>query len=190
MKEISILGIDGSPHRDGHGGKLLKQALEVCSKHGAHTEYISLFDLNLPVFHGNRLSEEPPQGQEGLWRKIKEADAFIFSTPVHWFNVSASMKNFIDWLTPLESDGFYLQGKVAGAIVTCEEDGGQSALNSIVAPFMHHGVFFPPYSTLFYNLNMSASSENDWMNKDVDLLAANVLKMTQVMKTNPIDWGY
>ena len=189
MKDITILGFDGSPHREGHGGKLLKQALEVCSKNGAKTEYIRLQDLELPFFHGNYVTE-PPADHEELWKKIKEADGFIFSSPVHWFNVSASMKNFIDWLTTLEIETFNLEGKVAGAIATCEEDGGQSALNNMVAPLMHHGVFFPPYSTLFYNLNMNTSSENDWMNKDVDLLATNVVKMARIIKSQATDWGY
>lgn len=121
----------------------------------------------------------------------KKPDGFVFATPVHWFNMSASMKNFIDWLTTLEVNSFLLEGKIGAVITTCEEDGGQKTINDIVAPLMHHGVIFYPYSSLFFNLNMNKSSENDWMNRDLSILSSNMIKMLGLVEsTKKGFWDY
>jgi len=187
---MKIIGFNGSPHKDGICSKLLENALKECEAKGANTENIKLIDLNLPFFHG-RNEKTPPVGLEPLWEKIKEADGFIFATPVHWFNMSAPMKNFIDWFTTFESIGGYpLEGKVAGIITTCEEDGGQKTINDIVAPLMHQGIIFAPYVGVFFNKNMNQKSEDNWQNEDIKLLGKNMIKMIELLKSKKTDWGY
>ena len=185
-----ILGFDGSPHKEGLCAGLLNKALNICKDNGADTEYVKLIDLQLPVFHG-KYTDDEPKGHKDLWSKIRNSDGLIFATPVHWFNVSASMKNFIDWLTTLEVGNFYLEGKPVAILTTCEEDGGQKAINDITAPLMHHGAIFYPYSSLFFNINMNKNSENNWMNTDLELLAKNMVKATELLKHSPKGgWGY
>jgi multimeric flavodoxin WrbA len=54
-----------------------------------------------------------PSSLQSTFDSMRTADGFVFATPVHWFNMSALMKCFIDWLTSLE-DTCELEGKVAG----------------------------------------------------------------------------
>lgn len=98
------------------------------------------------------------------------------------------MKNFIDHLTMLEERGFLLEGKVAGFIATCEEDGGQQALNAMTGPLSGMGLIIPPFAMLFYNINMAEKSEHGWQEKDPELVGANVARM--VKQTMGMRWGY
>ena len=92
---------------------------------------------------------------------MSTADGFVFATPVHWFNMSALMKCFIDWLTSLEQDTCELEGKVAGALAHCDEDGGNQAVTSILSPLVHMGMLVPPYCGFFRNKYVASQSEQD-----------------------------
>jgi multimeric flavodoxin WrbA len=91
---------------------------------------------------------------------IYEADAIILATPVQWFNMTAKTKEFIDSLK--ESPDFPLEGKVAGFIAVCEEDGGQQTVSLIASALNHMGVIIPPYGMVFYNQHGAEKSEDQW----------------------------
>ncbi len=37
---------------------------------------------------------------QDLYTKLKDADAFIFATPIYWWSITAQLKKFIDRLCP------------------------------------------------------------------------------------------
>jgi NAD(P)H-dependent FMN reductase len=77
-----------------------------------NTAVIHLVDI-VKEFHDGSFTNIPTSLQS-TFDSMRTADSFVFATPVHWFNMSALMKCFIDWLTSLEQD-------------TCElEEGGWS----------------------------------------------------------------
>jgi multimeric flavodoxin WrbA len=106
--------------------------------------------------------------------KIKKAHA---ATPVYWFNTSAIMKAFVDWLTFLEMEQFALEGKVAGVIAHGDEDGGNQAAMAIIAPLLHMGVMIPPYCAFFRNRKMAQHSEGQWQLNDPRLVGRNVVRL-------------
>lgn len=168
-----VLGINGSPHKDGNGVKFLKIALEQAKKEGATTQLVHLID------------------KKNLIPVLKKADGVIFSTPTHWFNMSALIKEFIDSLTPLEYPDFPLEGKVAGFIATCEEDGGMQAIQAMMGPALHLGMVIPPYAGVFVNLNMVGKSEGEWMERDLALLGSNIVRMVKsLVPVKKLGWGY
>ena len=73
-------------------------------------------------------------------------------------NESALMKNFFEKLTVFELKGFKCEGKVAGFIATEEEEGGWQTILDMAGPLDHMGFLFPPYSMVFYKINLSNKS--------------------------------
>lgn len=83
-----------------------------------------------------------------LYPEILRADGLALATPAYWANMSAVMKNFIEHLTPLENDGFLLEGKVAAVIAASKENEGgiEMAAMSLVVALIAMGILFSPSS--------------------------------------------
>ena len=185
VKKILIVGINGSPNKDGMGSTLLAETLAGAQIEGAEIKIVHLVDW-MKRFHSG-IFESRPAELEPLYELMEEADGFVFSTPVQWFGPSDLMTSFINHLTAMEMDDFMLEGKVAGFIATCNEDGGQAACAKMMSALTHMGCLCPPYATLYHNSSM-ASGENSWQNKDAGLIGKNLVKLARV--TQRIDWGY
>ncbi len=139
---MSVIAINGSPEKNGHTAGLLAQ-------------------LGVPILH---LSD----GIRPAHHAILQTDVIVFGTPVHWFNVSALMKELIDGLP--EGPKYPCEGKTAFFLAVCDEDGGQQAINQMFAPLNHMGFAIPPYASYFYNNNMASKSEGKWMVKGMSEL--------------------
>jgi multimeric flavodoxin WrbA len=180
-KRISVLGINGSPQKNGLCARLLKRALKASEAGGASVDLIDLVDHERQFFALQHQAHAPEEIQKVL-RMVKEADCFILASPVHWFNVSALMKNFIDHLTTLEANKFQLEGKVVSFIATANEDGALKAVLDMAGPLGHMGVVIPPYGMFFCNKRVARKSEKQWMLEDWRLAGANVVKMAEAIK--------
>ncbi len=190
MSKIHILGINGSPHKNGICAKILKSALSQSKREGSETILVHLKDYEKNFFHGN-YNTKIPKELASIFRLLKNADGIIFATPVYWFNVSALMKNFIDQLTILELKNFDLEGKVAGFISTTEEDGGLKAILDMAGPLNQMGLLIPPHAMVFYNKRVANKSEHKWMERDAKLLGRNMVKLAGMTKTgDEYCWDY
>lgn len=188
-KGIYILGINGSPHKNGLCASLLKKSLKSAKKQGARTEIINLIDIEKEFYHSH-YKKKPEKDFIELSKKILSSNGFVLATPVYWINVSSLMKNFIEKLTVFEIRNFQLEGKVAGFIATSEEDGAWKTILDMAAPLDHMGVIFPPYSMVFYNKKISNKSEKNWMKKDTWLLGQNIVELCKMIQECKPNWGY
>jgi multimeric flavodoxin WrbA len=147
-----LLGVCGSrTGRKSISYDLLRRALKAATEMGADTETYVL--------------SEKFDAKEMIG-KLREVDGLIVATPVHWFNMSALTKTFIDeafW--DFSDEPYELDGKPVGIIAICEEDGGNQAIASITLPLNHCGMFVPPFGTLFHNSSMPGHGERRWQNK-------------------------
>lgn len=182
-----ILGVNGSPHLDGIGSRLLAEALLGAANAGAAVNAVNLIE-HITEFPPADYGKEMPEKLKGLSDLLREADGMIFSTPVHWFNMSALMKALFDFMAPLEYPDFPLEGKVAGLIATCDEDGGQQTLSLMAAPLVHYGFIIPPYGMVYHNNKATEGGEGGWQKKDFRLLGYNVARMCGAVKS--CRWGY
>lgn len=180
-KAISVIGINGSPSKTGKCAKLLNHALKQCKSLNANIETVHLVNHEKDLFALGDV-DNPPGSTSKLLRKVKGADCIILATPVHWFGVSALMKNFLDHLTTLEARNFLLEGKIVGFIATLEEDGGMKAVLDMAGPLNHMGAIIPPYAMFFHNTRVAKLSERRWMLKDHKLVGSNVVKLAHVTK--------
>ena len=90
---IRILGIAGSLRKESFNRGALRAAQELAPE-GVEIE---IFDLDgIPGFNQDQ-EREPPAIVAEFKKKIREADAIIFSTPEYNYSIPGVLKNAIDW---------------------------------------------------------------------------------------------
>ena len=188
---MKILGFNGATAKTGAVAALLSESLRAAAEEiaelgeTANTPLVHLVDI-VNEFHDGSFTNIPSSLQS-TFDIMRTADGFVFATPVHWFNMSALMKCFIDWLTSLE-DTRELEGKVAGVLAHCEEDGGNQAVTSILSPLLHMGMLVPPYCGFFRNKHMASHSEAGWQMDDHRLVGKNVVRLALCVRLNKRGW--
>jgi len=112
----NIIGLVGSPNKDGLTNQLVTSALDGCQQAGATTELIQMSDhiVNacedcLPWVCKDELKcTYEDEGFEFLTEKILNCSGVVFGTPVYWWDTSGMVKYFIlkmfrvfAWSSPL-----------------------------------------------------------------------------------------
>ncbi len=98
----NILGIIGSPRKNGNTDVMVSHILEGARDRGAHTESIRLADLSILECDGCHACWKAgcacskKDDMAALYPKIAQSDAIVFGTPVYWYGPTAIMKCFID----------------------------------------------------------------------------------------------
>ena len=98
---MKILGIAGSPRRDGNTDILLEQALEGAQSVGAETETITISNLDIsPCLHCDGCLEEGncviDDDMQSVYTKLREADRIIIASPMFFMGLTAQTKALID----------------------------------------------------------------------------------------------
>jgi multimeric flavodoxin WrbA len=96
-----VLGIMGSPRRNGNTHVLVSEILRGARERDAYTEMLFLADLDIGDCNGCHQcwgGAKCPKGDDmlGLYPKIIASDVLVFGTPVYWYGPTALMKLFID----------------------------------------------------------------------------------------------
>ena len=96
-----ILGIMGSPRRNGNTHILVTSILKGAKEKGAKVDILFLNDLDINECKGCHICWDEKQcciddDMNDIYPKIIESDAIIFGTPVYWYGPTALMKGFID----------------------------------------------------------------------------------------------
>ena len=181
--KIKILAINSSPKLEGHTAHFLQSFIRSAEKLGADVIMVNLYKQHLKPFSGKlgiKIKSLAP-----LQKEMVNADGFVIATPTYWFNEPGVLKNFMDWMTPLEENGFLLEGKVGGFIVYSPQGGETDILENLAIVFNHMGVLLPPYSMIFYR-----NSADTWVKKDIPLLAKNMIQQIKAQKKLNISWDY
>lgn len=154
---MKIIGISGSPRKNGNTEILVQEALKAASEKGAKTEFISLAGKNIKPCNGcGTCYTEKSKGicaikdddLPGIYEVMRQSDGIIIGSPVYFLSVTAQLKAFFDRSVilryakgmPADRPGvpggpeFLLKNKVGGAMaVGGGRDGGQLfTINSIL----------------------------------------------------------
>ena len=96
-----ILGVVGSPRKDGNTDILVSRMLDGARHAGAAVEKIFLADLKITECDGchacwktERCAKD--DDMQALYPKIVASDLIVFGTPVYWYGPTALMTGFID----------------------------------------------------------------------------------------------
>lgn len=189
-KKVLVVGINGSPRKTGGTVNMLREALSEAAKFGAETRLIHLLDYKMKPYKGDYSKKPDPKALKVL-NEIEGADAIILATPTHWLGPSTLMKMLIDNMTYFETGkGYRLQGKVAGVLAHCWEDGGFGVARDLAAILNTMGCILPPYAINMRNRYLSRNEQTDWMWTDAKLLGKSVVVMAEIIIQMKPDWSY
>ena len=129
-----ILGIIGSPRKNGNTDILVSQVLAGAKSAGAEIEALYLGDLDIHECNGCHACWRAQvcskkDDMNPIYQKIAESDAFVFGTPVYWYGPTALMKAFIDRLVYFNcpENRPQIAGKTAGTVIPFEEESPETA---------------------------------------------------------------
>jgi multimeric flavodoxin WrbA len=99
--KLKVLGIAGSPRRDGNTDYLLQQVIAGASSQGAETKTIILSELNIsPCRHcdgciktGKCMIDDDMQW---IHNDLRESDRIVLASPIFFMGVTAQTKAMID----------------------------------------------------------------------------------------------
>jgi len=99
--KLKVLGIAGSPRRNGNTDRLLKRVMAGASSHGAETKTVVISELNIsPCRHcdgciktGKCVIDDDMQW---LHADLREADRVVLASPIFFMGVTAQTKAMID----------------------------------------------------------------------------------------------
>jgi multimeric flavodoxin WrbA len=123
-----ILGVVGSPRRNGNTHILVSRILEGAREAGAAVEELFLPDLKIRECDGCHACWEGKEcskkdDMNNIYPRIIESDVIIFGTPVYWFGPTALMKAFLDRFVyfTCPENGAKVRGKAAAIAVPFED---------------------------------------------------------------------
>lgn len=138
---VKVIGIIGSPRKEGNTSYLVEKSLEAAKEAGADVESIHLGNLEMEPCNACdicKLTGECPKDDSinNILNKLNNAHGIIIGSPVYFGNVSAQLKILMDRSRPLRAD-FKLKDKVCGAIaVGASRNGGQETTCSAIHEFL------------------------------------------------------
>lgn len=111
-----VLGIVGSPRKDGRTNRLVDAALGGAAGHGVETLKTYLADYAIRPFLGSGGTAEAfGCGPQELSQLCGEADAIVLGAPVYWGDINGLTKDFMDTVrTPGENGKPALGIAIAG----------------------------------------------------------------------------
>jgi len=148
---MKVVGIIGSPHADGSGAALVREALAGAREAGAATREILLSGCHIehcrdcgPCIRSGRCVVE--DDFQEVRARLLEADGIIFSSPTYGAAMSARMKSLFDRLGQLAFLTSTLGGKYVVGIATAGSFGAKKVARQLDAS-VQQSVFRRGYVT-------------------------------------------
>ena len=138
----AVLGVSGSPRRDGNTDLLVQEALRLLGERtGAKTEFLRVADFRIEPCRGCRacmtLGHCAIQDDEfeALMARFFAADFLVLGAPVYWLGPPGVMKNFIDRTHGYYTDHTILRGKRA-VLISVATDSGFEPHEAVMASWL------------------------------------------------------
>ena len=141
---MKILGIVGSPRKNGNTEILVKEALSSAHDYGADIDIINVSEKNITPCDGCESCDVTGKchiedDMQDIYMKLLQSDGIIFGSPVYYWSVTSQIKALID-RTYLFRRKKQLRNKVAGAIVVLRGSGASFALSTLNNYFNLHSM--------------------------------------------------
>jgi len=182
-------------HTDG----LIAISRAILEKNGVSVEALR------PVDHEIAPGVHPDMTEHGwnrddwpdLFEKVKAADILVVTTPVWLGDKSSVCTRTIERLYSMSGEmndkGQYLYyGRVAGCLVTGNEDGAKHCAMNVLYSLQHLGYVIPPQADAAwvgeagpgpsYRDEGSGGPENDFTNRNTTFMTWNLLHMARIVK--------
>ncbi len=177
---------------------LIDKVVGLMKPLGVNSEVVRVVDYRISSGVTSR------EGKDDEWpkilRKLKRADIVIIGTPI-WFGVRSSVAQMVierldGTYEEADSKGqFPLYGKVAGVIVTGNEDGAHHAASTTLFNLTHLGCTVPPNADCYWTGEAgpgpsyieAGGDKHLYTNKTARYLAHNVVFFAKLLKAHPIN---
>ena len=98
---MRVLGMNGSPRREGNTDLLLAQVMKGAEDKGAETKTLILNDLDIgPCQHCDACFEagvcKIKDDMQMVYTEMEKADRIVLASPIHFMGLTAQMKAMID----------------------------------------------------------------------------------------------
>lgn len=177
---------------------LIDKVVRLMEPMGVKSEVIRVVDHHIPF----GVSSNEGDGDEWpkILKKLATVDIVIIGTPI-WFGVrSAVAQLVIERLDGTYSEGdpktgqFPLYNKVAGVVVTGNEDGAHDAAANTLFNLSHLGCVVPPNADCYWvgdagpgpSYIEAGGDKHMYTNKTARYMAHNLVYMANLLKKNPI----
>ncbi len=144
---MKVILVNGSPHKNETTNAALKEVQGALNKNGIETEIFWLGTNPISGCLGCAGCKETKKCViddivNEFLEKAKNADGFVFGTPVHYAAASGSITSFMDRAFYLKN--IYFSGKPASAVVCCRRGGASAAFDQINKYFTISGMPIVP----------------------------------------------
>ena len=190
---MKVIGISGSPRKDGNTENLVKEALKPFYEKGWEvTEFFLSSKTINPCMGCETCNETGSCAIEGddmelLLSEFENCDALIIGSPAYYRNVTAQLKALFDRSFVFKNRKL-LAGKLGGAIAVGRgEGGGQSLVLSIIHNYyLSSGALCVPCE--INGLSARADKPGDILKQENRLrqarvLGENIIKYAEMMHT-------
>jgi multimeric flavodoxin WrbA len=199
-KGLSALGVNctlkRSPERS-HTEALMNRVLELMAMHGVETELLR------PVDYAIKFGVSSDEGESDEWpqvlEKIKAADILLMGMSI-WFGVRSSVAQMVierldgTYNERNEVGQYPLYNKVAGVVVTGNEDGAHASAETTLFNMTHLGCTVPPNADTYWvgdagpgpSYLDAGGPEHPYTQRTSSWCAHNLLHMAVILRDNPI----
>lgn len=181
-----------------HTEKLIELSTSIMEKHGIKTEIIRQVDHDIATGVYPDMREKGWKTDEWpeIYKKVQAADILIVAGPIWLGDNSSQTKKIIERLyscsSLLNDDGQYAYyGKVAGCLITGNEDGGKHCAMNILYSLQHIGYTIPPQADTYWVGEAGpgpsygedgAGLDNDFTNRNVTFMTWNLMHTAKMLR--------
>ncbi|WP_439695602.1 flavodoxin family protein [Mucilaginibacter sp. AW1-7] len=175
---------------------LAREVVHAMEKLGAKTKMIRVADYDVKT--GTKSDMGEGDGWPAILKELLAADILIMATPT-WMGTLSSIAmrvmERINGLYPVKDDEGrpVTYNKVAGFVVTGEEDGARHVVTEIAGGLMDVGFTIAPQSYTYWNNGpgpgkayLDSDFRKDWSKQTAKLVATNVVAVARALKKTPI----
>jgi multimeric flavodoxin WrbA len=146
---MKVIGIVGSPRKNGNTELLARHTLKAISEEGLHTELIRLAGLEIrPCTACMACKKQEACSIEDdlfpIYLKMREADGIILASPVYYGSATALIKALMERVGYIARwNGEPFHGKVGGPLVVARRSGKNFTIAQLTLWFQILGFFIP-----------------------------------------------
>lgn len=187
-----------------HTMRLLQRVAGIMADEGVTTDLIHVRDHAVAFGMAKDLSDDEPDDWPSIQERVMAADIVVLGTPI-WLGVKSSVATLaVERLYAYSADtndkGQYVYyGKVAGCVVTGNEDGVKAVAAETLYALQHIGFTIPPqadcgwigsigpgpsYGDIVDGSDTPAGFDTEFTNQNATIMAWNLMHMANLMKSN------
>lgn len=138
---MKVIGINGSPHKEGNTALIIREVCKVLENHGIETELVQIGGTGIRPCLACFKCCELKNGEcvikndlfNGLIEKMKAADGIILGSPVYTSDITPEVAALIDRgaLVSYGAGGGLLRRKVCASVAAVRRAGGLHAFDTM-----------------------------------------------------------